>query len=1106
MLKRIVLLSICTLLAGTFLFSQVTTSSITGSVTDDKGEPLVGATITAIHVPSGTKYVTASKNGGVFNMPGLRPGGPYKVTIDFVGFKQHVEEGFNLILGDAYNIVAPMDPLAIDLSAVVVSTTTARRRAFQERSGASTNIDAIQLSTLPTISRSITDYTRITPQANGTSFAGRDNRMNNMQVDGANLNNNFGLSSDLLPGGGNPISLDAYQEISVNVSPYDVRQSGFTGAGISAITKSGTNTFHGSVYGSYRDQSFNGTNVAGTKLPSPAKTNNKLYGMTISGPIIKDKLFFFINAEVEKASRPGITFSPKGGSGNGTISNVPIDSLAKLANYLKSTYNFDPGAYDNFPNFDTKNHKILAKLDWNISTVHKLTLKYSEYLSNDVNSPSGSGGINGASSQSAIVSYWGSYRFGLNAMGFNNVNYTIQDKVKSGSFELNSNFKGKFANQFLATFTKISSIKGHNGATFPFVDIMGITPGSKNNYLSFGNEPFNGNNNQVINDVFNVTDNFSYFAGKHTLTAGVTYEYQKVGNMFMPGSQGYYLFGSLNDFVTNQAPKIFSINYSLIPGQDAVFGSNMKVGQLGVYVQDEYNPNPNFKLTYGLRVDLPMYPQAPIENPAISALNLLDRSGNTVHYNTGKWPRSLPLFGPRVGFRWDLYGDKSLIIRGGTGIITGRVPFVYPAAIPNGSGMYTFGSLITNTSDLSNFLFNPDPHAYNPQYNHNLNPLQFPTVAGSVAPGTFYAADPKYKFPQVWRTDLALEKSLGKGWGVLLEALVTKDINDPTVRNANQVMNADGTVKLGTNEIRPRYSSTSARRVNSTITNAAILENIQQGGSFVFTAQLSKKFTKGFYASLAYNYTFAVEGAPNLGSQPASVWSAIFTSRTQNDIETAYSGFAVPHRIVGTLSYRFQYLKALASTVTLYYEGAAQGNYSYIYNGDINGDGNSADLMYIPKDPSEIQFTNLTTGGLTFTAQQQSDAFFNFIAQDKYLRKHQGQNAERNSAFYPWYNRVDLNFQQEVFKNIGKNKNTLQFNVSVVNFLNLLNHNWGIRKLYVVNNPLKVVGVTNGVPTFQLATYTPPGIATTRLIDRTFINNNSTSTTWGLQLGLKYMF
>jgi outer membrane receptor protein involved in Fe transport len=1102
MLKRIIL-ALFAFATVAALHAQVTTSSITGTVTDDKGEPLVGATITAIHQPSGTKYVTISKNGGVFNMPGLRAGGPYKVTIDFVGFKQHVVEGFDLALGDAYNITANMSSEAVDLSAVVVSTT--RRRAFQDKSGASTNIGSIQLSTLPTISRSITDYIRITPQANGNSFAGRDGRLNNVQVDGANLNNNFGLSSDLLPGGGNPISLDAYQEITVNISPFDVKQSGFTGAGVSAITKSGTNTFHGSVYGSYRNQNYNGTNVAGTKLSSPPATSNKIYGLTLGGPIIKNKLFFFVNAEMEKSNRPGITYSPKGGSGNGTESNVPIDSLQKLSDFLQSQYGFDPGAYDNFPNFEAKNHKILAKIDWNINTSHKLTVKYSDYLSNDLNSASGSGGINGASSQSSIVSYWGSYRFGTNAMAFSNINYTIEDKVKSGTIELNSNFKGKFANQFLATLTKISSIKGHNGPTFPFVDILGLTPGSKNNYMAFGNEPFNGNNNQVINDIYSVTDNFSYFAGKHTLTAGASYEFQKVGNMFMPGSQGYYVFGSLDDFINNRAPKLFSINYSLVPGQDAVFSANLKVGQLGIYAQDEYNINPRFKLTYGLRIDHPVFPEQPLENAAVSALSLLDKNGNPTNYSTGKWPKEGIYFSPRAGFRWDVYGDKSLIVRGGSGVFTGRIPFVYLTNVPSNSGMYQFGTLITNTSDLQNFLFNPDPKAYNPNYNTSLStqyPNYFPTTAGTVAPGSFAITAPNFRFPQVWRNDLAMEQRLGKGWTVTVEALYTKDIKDAVMRNANQVIDADGTVTIAPGQVRPRYSSTSARRVNSNISNAIVLENSGRGGSLALTAQIAKSFSKGFYGSLAYTYTLAHEVSPNPGSQATSNWSGVYTSGTQNDLELAYSQYAVPHRIVGTFSYRVEYIKHLASTFTLYYEGAVQGLYSYIYNGDINNDGNTADLMYIPKDPSEINFVDLPASGSTpaFTAQQQSDAFFQFIAQDKYLSKHKGQNAERNGAKYPWFNRVDFNFQQEIFNNIGKQRHSLQLNVAVVNFLNLLNHNWGIRKTYVVNNPLKLNSVVNGVPYFQLATYKGD------LIRSTFVNVNSTSTTWGIQLGLKYMF
>jgi Carboxypeptidase regulatory-like domain/TonB dependent receptor len=1083
--------------------AQVTTSSINGTVTDTKGETLQGATVTAEHQPSGTKYTTISKKGGVFNMPGLRAGGPYKVTIEYVGYKPQVTENITLALGDAFNINSEMAANATDLT--VVTITGQKRRASADRNGATTNIGPRMLATMPTITRSITDFTRITPQANGTSFAGRDNRMNNVTVDGANLNNNFGLTSDLLPGGGNPISLDAFSEISVNISPYDVKQSGFTGAGVSAITKSGTNTFHGSIYGSYRNQSYNGINIAGTKLASPAATSNKIYGATIGGPIIKNKLFFFLNGEIEKGTQPGVTYSPAGGSGSGTVSNVPLDSLSKLSGYLNSKYGFSPGAYDNFPGFTADNYKVLAKLDWNISNVHKLTVKYSDFRNTGYSVSSGSGGINGASSQSGIVTYQSS-RFGLNALGFNNSNYKTVDKVRTGSIELNSNFHGKFANQLLATISKISSIKGHDGDIFPFADILGQTSGNKNNYLSFGNEPFNGNNNQVINDVYTITDNFSYFAGKHTITAGVNYEYQRVGNMFMPGSQGYYVFGSLDDFMNNRAPKLFSQTYSLIPGQDAVFSANLKVGQLGLYLQDEVNINPQFKLTYGLRIDKPIYPEQPLENPAITALPLYAKDGSITHYNGGQWPTAKWLFSPRAGFRWDVEGDKTTIVRGGTGIFTGRIPFVFLTNAPSTSGMYAFGALVT--SNLQNFLFNKDPHAYNPFYNTSLDPAVFPTKAGTVAPGTFAVLDPNFKFPQVWRTNFAVDKQLGNGWGVTLEALYTKDINNAVQRNANQKA-TDTVVNVGPGDIRGRFSSSSnaVRRLNASITNATVLENTNSGGSISLSAQLSKNFSHGFYGSLAYTYTFAQDVTANPGSQAASAWSGNATSGTQNDQQLSYSQYAVPHRIVATLSYRLEYIKHLASTFTFFYEGASQGTYSYIYNGDINQDGNSSDLMYIPKDPSEIKFTPLAASGSTpaFTAQQQSDAFFQFISKSAYLSHHMGQTSERNAARYPFFHRVDFSFLQDVFSNIGKNRNTLQLNVSVINLLNLLNHDWGIRKQFIVNNPLKLVSVVNGVPTYTLAT-TNAVVSTGDLVRQPYINVSSTSTTWGIQLGVKYLF
>ncbi|UAY50951.1 TonB-dependent receptor [Ferruginibacter albus] len=1094
---------------GITSFSQVTTSSITGIVKGTDGKPLEGATITAVHTPSGTQYSTISRESGVFNLPGLRTGGPYKITIEHVGYNPQTFENINLLLDQAYNIDAQMGTDVVNLSTVAVKGI--KRKANQEKTGASTNIGAAQLATLPTINRSITDFTRTTPQSSGTGFAGRDNRMNNVTVDGANLNNNFGLTSDLLPGGGNPISLDAFEEISVNLSPFDVKQSGFTGAGVNAITKSGTNTFHGSAYTAYRNQSFNGLKIDDTTLNKPAASTNKIYGVTLGGPIIKNKLFFFINGEIEESTKPGVTFAPAGGTGSGTGSLVPIDSLKKLSDFLKSQYNFDPGAYDNFPAFTNKNHKIMAKVDWNISNVHKLTVKYSDYSSTSYSVISQSGGINGVNSKDGVTYV---PRFGTTSMGFANDNYSQEDIVRTATIELNSNFHGKFANDFIATLTKISSIKGHDGETFPYVDIIGSNVSgisSTTNYLHFGNEPFNGNNNQVVNDVYTVTDNFSYFKGKHTFTAGINFEYQKVGNMFMAGSQGYYVYNSLNDFITNAAPRAFSINYSLVPSQDAVFSANLKTAQLGFYVQDEVNIQNKLKLTMGLRVDEPIYPEAPLENPAITALQFYAADGSKVSYNGGKWPNATPLLSPRVGFRWDVKGDKSLIVRGGVGIFTGRIPFVFLTNVPSSSGMYTFGtSIVAANADMSQFKFNPDPHAYNPFYNNSLDPSLFPTKAGTVAPSSFALIDPNFKFPQVWRLDLAVEKQLGKGWTVSGEALITKNINDPFLRNATQ-QPFDTVVNVAPNDVRGRFSSANARTLYpGKVTQAIILENASLGYSCVYTALLAKTFTKGFYASLSYTYTIAKDLSANPGSQAASIWSANAMPGNLNDQNLSYSSFAVPHRIVATFSYRKEYLKHLASTFTFYYEGSAYGfvgttlspRYSYTYNGDLNNDGaTTSDLIYVPKNASEINFVDIKNGNtVTYTAQQQSDAFMQYVAQDPYLSQHKGEVVKRYGATMPFYHRVDFSFLQDIFTNIGGRKNTLQFNASINNLLNLLNSHWGIQQTVINTNPLILNKVTAGVPYYQLATYQGA------LINKTFTNTLSTNTTWGLQLGLKYIF
>lgn len=1103
MLKRILLLA-AIVLAASAAFAQVTTSSITGVVKGANQEGLAGATITATHTPSGTVYVTIAKKDGIFTLPGLRIGGPYTVKVDFVGQKSQVFENIYLQLGESYNINASLGTDEKELSGVVV--TGRGRRAATDKGGMSTVVNNRVITTLPTISRSITDFTRITPQANGNNFAGRDARFNNITLDGANLNNNFGLSTDPLPGAGNnPVSLDAIDEVSVSIAPFDVRQGNFTGANIAATTKSGTNTIRGTLYTYWQNQDLTGEKVKNVKASNP-DFKSTIWGGSIGGPIIKNKLFYFINAEFEKKPpAAGVTWTPKGGSGLGNVSDVPVDSLKAVADYL-GTKGYDPGVYDNFPSFKNDNHKILAKIDWNISTAHKLTVKFSDFKGVQDFTASQSGGINGANT-SGFVTY--GPKFSKIAMAFSGINYSQEDVIRSGSIELNSTFKNRFANQFLATFTKITSFKDHPGATFPFVDILGATSGNINNFISVGNEPFNGNNNKVLNDVFTITDNFTYFAGKHTLTAGASYEFQRVGNMFMAGSQGYYAFRSVSDFVNNRAPLLFSLTYSLDKDQPSIYSANLKIGQLAAYVQDEINVNSNLRVTLGLRADQPIYPEQPKENPAISSLVLTDHNGNPASYTTGKWPKSTILLSPRVGFRWDLEGDKSMILRGGTGIFTGRIPFVYLTNVPSNSGMYQFGQLITpNTTGVSldQFLFNPDPTAYNPFYNTSLPANLFPTSAGTTAPAVFAVTSKDFKFPQIWRTNLAIDKNLSRTIKLTLEAMYTKDINAVYMFNANQ-KNPDVTVTTGS-YTRGRYSGTTTaiRRINTSVNNAIVLDNTSKGSSFVFTAGLSKAFSNGLYASLAYNYTLASDVTANPGSQAASVWSANPTSRTQNDLELSYSGFATPHRIVGMISYRLEYLKHMATTVSLLYEGKSGGTYSYVYNGDLNNDGNnSADLMYVPtnaKDASQITFQSSFTypNGVTYTAAQMADIFEGYIQQDPYLRKHRGQVVERNGAKIPWYDRVDAKIAQDFFVNVGGHRHTVQVTGDIYNVLNLLNSDWGIRKISTVTNPLQLVSVTGTTPTFRLMTFNNAPVT------KSFQDNVSTATTWALQLGVRYIF
>jgi hypothetical protein len=1113
-MRKSLLLAILFLFTTAVTFAQVTSSSMTGTVKDAKGAALPGATVKATHLPSGTVYSTSTNKDGLYNLPGMRVGGPYQVVMSFIGQNTATFNEITLQLGQPFILNANLADSGLELAAVSVSGTKTKR-ITTARLGASTNVNRTQLATLPTFSRSITDFTRLTPQSTGTSFAGRESRLNSITVDGANLNNTFGTSSDLLPGGGaQPISIEAYDELSINIAPFDVRQSGFTGAGIYATTKSGNNTFHGSAYTFYRNQSYNGTHVGDIDFSAQnAKSTQKTYGFTLGGPIIKNKLFFFGNFEHEVFTNPGINYSPTGGSGLGIVSATPVADLQAVSDYLRTKYGYETGGYDNFAAFQPKNTKALLRLDYNINDKNKLTVKYS-YLNatsdNQVNATStpnnASYGYTNSSGNITTRATGGlpNSRYSNRSLAFENSNYGFLNKVHTGTAELNSTINSKMSNQLLLTFKKYSNPRTTKGATFPTIDIFN---GAGDNYITAGSDPYT-KYNDVIDNTTTLYDNFTYYAGKHTLTAGVSYEYQRVGNAFMPGAAGSYIYNSLNDFLNDRAPIQFTYNYSLVPGQDKVFSANLKVGTLSLYAQDEFNVTSNFKLTYGVRADKPMYLENPIENPQLTALQFPDPNSNTgglKTYNSGLWPKSSWLFSPRVGFRASLLENNSLVLRGGMGIFTGRVPYVFLTNNPSNSGMYNFGGVAT-AAQLANIKLNADPSVY-----ANL----FPQSAGTTYQSSSVVIDRNYKFPQVFRADLALEKNLGNGFNATFEALYTKDINATRMRNLN-LKTPNGVLVEGDNT-RVRYVGTGANNAvtaqdrniypNSPALSVVSLENTNKGYSAALTAQLSKTFNNGFFASAAYTYTVSKEAFATVGTTAASVWATTANVGTTNDVELSNSANFVPHRVVASASYKFNYLNHGATSVGLFFQGQAQGTpSSYVVNGDLNGDGNaSSDLIYVPKRASELNFTQYTATvngvAYTYTPQQQAAAFDQFINNSPYLRDRRGKYAERNAAFLPWYTRVDADVKQEFYINSGGQRHTLQISATLINLPNLLNSGWGVQKAFTTTSPISYLSTdANGVPSYNMRQLNG------QLVTTPFQNVYTTGTTWSLLLGARYTF
>ncbi|HET9440780.1 MAG TPA: carboxypeptidase regulatory-like domain-containing protein [Longimicrobiales bacterium] len=1095
--------------SGTLTAQGVTTGAITGVVASD-GAPVSGANVIAVHQPSGTRYGAITRDDGRFTIPNMRVGGPYTVNVSHIGFEATERTGVTVNLGVATEVNFGVRERAVEVAGITVTAEGQDAILSPDRTGAATSISSGALRTLPTITRRVEDFARLTPQYSGGpfgfSFAGQDNRLNNMTVDGSYFNNSFGLAGQ--PGdrtGVSPISLDAIEQVQVNIAPFDVRHGNFVGAGVNTVTRSGTNDFRGSLLYEFRDEGMVGTE-AGSNTFNPGTFDFSNIGGWISGPIMQNKLFFFASFETENTEQPGTTWlAARTGVTADNVTRVQATDLDALSTYLSTNFDYETGPYENYP-FETPATRFLGKLDFNVNQRNKLSLRYT-HLDSETD---------------VLASNSSSLGFGLrrtnpNGLNFANTNYAILENIRSIIGEWNSTIGTNKANNLIVGYTYQDESRSAPGEMFPFVDIL--QTGSV--YTSFGFEPFTPNN-ELRYKSLQLQNNFSIFGEKHTWTFGLSAERYESENVFFPGSQSAYVYNSLADYYTDANDFLavcgsdsanwatcsrptspvtlrrFQVRWNNIPGQDKPV-QPLEVFFGGIYGQDEWQVNDKLKVTLGLRVDAPFFGNTAYQNPLADQLAFRDEDGNSVQYQTGELPDPSPLFSPRIGFNLDAFGDRSTQVRGGTGIFTGRPAYVWISNQIGNTGVLTGFARLDNTTTRP---WHPDPDHYKPT-----------DVTG--APATQYElalTDPDFKFPQLWRTNLALDQRLP--WGVVgtVEGLYSKDVNGIYYINAN-LPASNGTVTYASGVTGERWvGGTAATRIHSNVDNAVVLKNQSEGYAWTISAALEKAFSSGLFAKAAYSYGVA-KNTVDPGSIAFGSWSGNEVLGDPNNPGLGYSDNSPGHRAFFVASYRKEWFKFGGTTLSLFAEGRTQGNSTYTYNGDINGDGTSFnDLMYIPRDASEMNFVQYTQGASgttparTFTVAEQQAAFEQFIQQDDYLSEHRGEFAERGGVFMPMVFRMDLAAEQELFTNIAGKRNAISIRADVQNFGNLLNSDWGIGKSFNTTQPLASAAVAaDGTLTYRMRNNNPTGTQH-ELITETYRPSVGALDVYRFKVSLRYTF
>jgi hypothetical protein len=1104
-LLRALAAGLALLLCATTARAQgVTTASMTGVVKDSQGGVIPGVTVVAVHEPSGTTYEATTQADGRFFIQGMRVGGPYSATASLTGFTTEVKNNLTLALGVVQDLTFALKVASVAETVTVVGESDV---VFSStHTGAATALLREELASLPTVSGRINDMARLSPQYSGGpfggSFGGQDNRMNNITVDGSYFNNSFGLAGQ--PGERTnvaPISLEAIEQFQINVAPFDVRQGNFVGAGVNTVTRSGANRLSASVYRRMRNESFVGTEAAGQAFnPGTFTTYNT--GEWAGGPIMRDKLFFFESFESQQDTRPLTTYvaNPGGAPATGNTTRVLASDLNMLSSFLSQRFSYETGPFQGVSK-KTPAKPFLVKGDYNLNSSHKITVRY-----NMLNSETP---VN-LSTSSSLGNPSGRQPFSTNFLNFANSNYSILENIRSGIGEWNAIFGKSMSNNLIIGYTHQDESRGTIDKLFPFVDIL---DGNGVAYTSFGSEPFTPNNELRYN-TFQAQDSLTRFAAKHSITLGGAIEKYHSENVFFPGKQSAYVYNTLNDFLTDANGYLanpgrttspvtlrrFQVRYMNIPGLEKPV-QPLDVWYTSGYVQDEWRPRTNLTVMGGVRVDVAKWGDTAYDNPNVDALTFRDQKGQPVQYNTGTLPKASPLWSPRIGFNYAMGAEEQTQVRGGTGVFTGKPAYVWISNQIGNTGVLTGFVQADNTTA---FPFNPNPDAYKPT-----------SVTGAPATSVDLAVtDLDFKFPQTWRTNIAVDRRLGWGLTATGEFIYNRDVNGIAYINAN--LPAAQSAFSGP-DARPRWLGPSCgsatvgpcqTRINNAagnqITNAIVLQNQDVGRSWTASASLMKRLHAGFTFKGAYSYGES-KNIVDPGSIAAGSWTSNAIVTDPNNPLLSLSNFSPAHRYFISTSYTRQYFGFGATTVSAFFDGHTNGNTSYIFSADMNGDSAANDLIYIPRDTSEMNFQTFTTGGRTFTADEQVSAFEAYIQQDDYLRKHRGDYAERNGVFYPIVKRLDLSLIQDVFGNLGGRRHSGQIRLDITNFGNLLNHDWGVGRSIIQSRILSPQGAdAQGRPLYRLATVnTSSGPS---LVTKTFQTTAGISDVYVMMLSFRYTF